>query len=163
MDEIKDINKVNEPKEVVLTEAQWKMLRHIRQGAKVFEAYQLAGFDGKSPNAPYVMYNTIKRKLQEVIEADGFDKVRLSMEMEKLLSLPLVSDKLEVTFGEKLKALRLAHTIINTNEIKQPNQSFSVIIIENGTPANPLIEKTNMGKVIDAEVIKPSEPLEPSS
>lgn len=163
MDELKDIEPRKEQKELALTEQNWKFLHHIRLGAKIIDAYKLAGYEGTSPNAAYVLYNTIKKKLQEVIESDGFDKLRLSLEMSKLVSLPLAESKQDVTFSEKLKALRLAHTIMSANEIKSPNQSFSVIILETGQPLKPLAEKVNSAKVIDIEPIEHGEPTEPSS
>lgn len=154
MDELK-ISTNSEPekkesKEIVLTEANWKFLKGIQQGLKIYEAYKLAGYDGATPNSAYVLYNSLKKKFQEISNSDGFDKLRLSLEMQKLLSLPLEQSKQEVTLNEKLKTLRLAHTIMNDNEQKSPQASFTMIVIESGQATSP---KVNLGKVIEGEVV----------
>lgn len=154
MNENKEIQGTKEQKEIVLTEGNWKFLKGIQQGLKVYEAYKLAGYEGTSPNSAYVLYNSLKKKFQDVVNADGFDKLRLSLDFQKLLSLPLEQSKTEVTLNEALKIRRLAHTIMNDNEQKSPQASFTMIVIESGQ-APKIIE--NISKVIDAEVIKQNE------
>jgi len=149
-------------KEVELTDANWKFIKHLRLGATIQEAYKLAGYESESLNAPYSLYHQIKRKMQEIIEADGFDKLRLARDFEKVLSLPLTEAKQEVTMTEWLKIRRLAHTIMSDNEQKVPNQSFSLIILETGHAPNTVDVKSTQAKVIDAEVIEASEPSKPS-
>jgi len=162
--ESKEINKQDlTKKEPELTERNWKFIKHLRLGASVIDAYKLAGYESEGLNAPYQLYHQIKRKMQEIIEADGFNKVRLAQDFEKVLSLPLAQNKQEVTMTEWLKIRRLAHTIMSDNEQKQPNASFSIIVIENGTLPQPEGSKADSAKVIDVEPIRPSEPNETSS
>lgn len=138
-----------EPKEIVLTEGNWKFLKGIRMGLKVYEAYRAAGYDGE-PNAAYVMYSVLKKKFQAIVEADGFDKLRLSTDFEKVLSLPLEQGKTEVTLNEWMKARRLAHTIMSDNESKSPQASFTMIVIESGQ-THKISEQ--MSKMVDVQEV----------
>lgn len=138
-------------KEITLTEQNWRFLKHLRLGATLPEAYKLAGYEGEGMNSPYALYHQIKKKLEEVVKADGFDKLRLALDFQKVLSLPLADSKAEVTLTEWLKIRRLAHTIMSDNEQKSPQSSFTMIVIETGgTPTSSLVDQA---KVIDAQMV----------
>lgn len=138
-------------KEIELTEKNWLMLRYLREGKRIKEAYTLAGYDG-SGDSCYKMYHDLKGKLKEIVEADGFNKTRLAIEMEKLISLPLEESKKEVTLTEKLKAIRLANQILSEDAQKAPQSQFTMIIINNEQ------DKGNMpienGNVVDVKEIE---------
>lgn len=126
----KDIQPNQSKKEPELTEQNWLMLKYLREGKRVREAYTLAGYKGTG-EACYHLYQTIKGKLREIVEADGFNKTRLAIEMDKILSLPLDLSKTEVTLSEKLKSIRLANQILTEDAQKNPQATFTMIVIQN--------------------------------
>lgn len=147
MEDNKPTNEVaNVKKEVELTEQNWLMLKYLREGKRIREAYSLAGYTG-SANACYQLYHILKGKLKEIVEADGFNKTRLAIEMEKLISLPLELNKTEVTLTEKLKAIRLANQIISDDAQKSPQATFTLIVIGN----EPNEDKGPQGAIVDVE------------
>lgn len=150
-----DENKAIEPKkELELTEGNWKFIKHLREGFKVKEAYIMAGYESRDENAPYQLYHRLKRRIAEIIEADGFDKVRLAQDFEKVLSLPLARDKQEVTLTEWLKLRRLAHTIMSQNDQKASNSAYTVIVIGKDQSVS---EKAEKAEVIDVQAVTEDE------
>lgn len=106
-----------------LTDRDWKFIAYKMKGYGTAESYRLAGFTGKSHAAAYSLYNHLKKKMLMIQEVAGMDRFHLLVEAKKVLDLPLKADKTDVTLGEKMKAIRLASTLIP--EAREP-QSLNI-------------------------------------
>jgi len=126
-----------------LTKKDWLFINYKLQGFSTLESYKLSGFKGRSPDAPYVLYNALKTRIL-TIQDTNFDRSRLIVEMNKALNMPLDPAKTTVTFNEKLKSIRLASNLIP--EAKEPK----ALTITNFT-----INRFGVAKetVIEAEIV----------
>jgi hypothetical protein len=99
-----DINKTIEQR---LTKRNMAFIQYIAKGLSVREAYKLAGYTGTNDQQAYQLRHDLKHKIAEIIEAEGFNKEKLMLEMTDLISRPLVDGSEKVTIDQKIKILRL--------------------------------------------------------
>lgn len=95
-----------------LTEKNWLFIKHLFANNTVVDAYALAGYESKEPSAPYVLHNRLKKSIEKIVESDGVDRIRLLREAKKLLDLPIDPEKVQVSFTEKLRSLRLLRDLV---------------------------------------------------
>ena len=124
MENKKDLKKVKDELPQ-LTEQNWRFLEFLQAGKKVREAYELAGYQGKNYDTPYVFYNKLKKKLIQIQDADSLDGLRLRNKLTKILDMPLAYDKVSVK--DHLKAIELAHKLTGQEKEEKPTISAFVI------------------------------------
>jgi len=122
-----------------LTERDWKFIKFKLQGLGTAESYRLSGFKGSSESAPYALYNSLKKRLAFIQEAEGIDKTRLLFEMKKILDMPLNEGKTSLSLTEKLKAIRLVGSFLA--DTKEPSHiNISNFTINRFTKKDSVIE-----------------------
>lgn len=87
-----------------LTKANRLFLEFIVDGIPVGEAYKKAGYKGEVKNA-YNLKLKLKSELAKVLEARGFSREGVMVELNKLNTLPLKEK--EITIDQKLRLYKL--------------------------------------------------------
>jgi len=137
-----------EPKIPELTEKNIKFYKMILSGINIADSYKAAGYEGKSPDAPYVLYNSLKRRLLALQEVDaGIDSLKLRSQLSEILSLPLATASISIK--DKLNAIKLTHEIVEKTKTEN-NPTITAFVISNGPSS---VVQTPVSKVIDAEVV----------
>jgi len=130
-----------------LTKKNFKFIEALSKGNSVKDSYVLAGYKGKNPQQPYQLMHKLKGKITEYLENNGFNKSRVAIELEKLLSLPLREEEKTVTIDQRLKMIGLLNKALPEQEKKA--QSFTrFTIIDNRVNANG-----QMDSVIDPKKV----------
>jgi len=148
-----DISKADESKKELraseasklpeLTEQNLKFLSHLQAGLSVKDAYQMAGYEGKSSGAPYLLYQSLKERLQVIVDADGVDSLRLRLKVQKILDLPLEDQK--ISAKTLLKAVEVADKLTSKDRNNQKPSITAVFINRNeGKPDNVVEVKAEM-------------------
>jgi len=140
----------NDKKDVELTEQNWLMYKHIQAGRTIKEAYELAGYKGSSIQAPYQVYNKMKKKLEMIWDSDNADSLRLKMEAKKIADMP-VKEK-EIKAETKLKAIETLHKL-QGNDVKKEKSISPFIVFKAQDGKVEALE----GKVIEADVVEKSD------
>lgn len=132
---------------VELTEQNFLMLKHIQAGRTVKDAYHLAGYKGTNPHQPYQMYHRLKKRLEQVYDADNVDSLRLKIEAKRILDME-VEDR-PIKPEVKLKAIETLNRL-QDKEKTEAKQISPFIVFK----ADDVQIAQAKGKVID---IKPVE------
>lgn len=147
MEEIEKKEEIKQVKIHELTDQNLLFLKHLQAGLTVKEAYKLAGYQGESANAPYALYSQLKKTLQDIVDANGLDALRLRMEMQKIMSLPLKDAT--ISARDKIKAIEVTHKVLN-GQMDQSKLNMTAFVINR-------YEKQEPKQVIEAEEIKDNE------
>jgi len=111
-----------------LNKRQWKFIELMNKGLSIPEAYRLAGYTGINAQQPYQLNHYLKGKIAEIAEANGFNRNRLMVELNKLIDLPLDNTKLNVTLREKLSIIRtLAKCLPDVDKPKDNLSRFTIV------------------------------------
>lgn len=81
------------------------------EGVPVVEAHKKAGYSGKK-SAAYELKRELKHEIAKALEARGFSRENLAMEILKLSQIPLTDSCKAVTFNQKLALLRLMNAAL---------------------------------------------------
>lgn len=138
------------PKDVEITEQNIKFYRLIQSGLSIIDAYKGAGYEGKSPDAPYALFSSLKKRLLSLQESDSnINALQLRKQLSEVLSLPLSSQNISIK--DKLAAIKLTYDIVEKSQSENnPNITAFVIKqmdIPNGPTDNDIIdvkENTNI-------------------
>jgi hypothetical protein len=118
-----------------LTKRQFKFIELINKGLSVVEAYKLSGYKGLNKQSPYQLNHYLKGSIAKIAEANGFNKNRLMIELNKLIDLPLDNSKLTVTLREKLSIIRTLAKCL-PDVLDKPKESFTRFTIVNNIVTN---------------------------
>lgn len=142
------------PKELTeLTERNWLFIKHYLVTRNVKEAHRLAGYEGRSDAAPYVLFKQLKPKIEELLTLDVTSRARLLSEVSKLLDIPLLPhQEIGVTLKERTKLLELVAKL--TPDAIAPKQNLSVFVIKRFDPRTN--EGTGQNRVSDTKPIPDS-------
>ena len=102
-------NTNKEEKALEITDQNWLMYKHIQSGKSVKDSYHLAGYKGKNSQAPYQLYHKLKKKLEQIWDADNADSLRLKMEAKKIMDMPLKETSIKAE--TKLKAIETMYKL----------------------------------------------------
>ena len=129
MENIPNENKAlapSEPNSIValldgLTPQNRLFLSYLLQGQKVKDAYRLAGYDGASDDAAYVLKHRLDRELNALAKALGTSNADIRLSAHGLLSLPTVDKEGQavsgITINQRIKLLELTAKV-NAAEAK---------------------------------------------
>lgn len=143
-------NKEIKQLEEKLTDKNFKFIEALSKGLKVHEAYKLAGYKGKNKQQPYQLMHKLKGKIQEYLENNGFNKSRVAIELEKLLSLPLRDTEKEVTIDQRLRMIGLLNKSLP--EVEKKSQNFTrFTIIDNRVNSGQMDNAIDPKKVVELD------------
>lgn len=137
MDEIKkEIKVVKQKGDLHLTNRNWLFIKYYLDSHNAPQAYEKAGFKGKSFAAPYMMVNHLKSEIKKIAENSGVGTENLLIRTKTLIDRDIVRvtrDGNEVssqglTPGEHLKAIQIAHKL--TDKQEKESQKISPVIIK---------------------------------
>lgn len=150
MNEPKDLNNIPK-KEIEITDQNIKFYRMIMSGISIIDAYKGAGYKGTSPDAPYALYSSLKKRLLALQEADSnINALQLRKQLGDILSLPLSSK--EITIKDKLNAIKLTHDIVESSK-QMDNPVITAFVLHRSEPKD----------VVEVEESKDSGQTESSS
>lgn len=133
-----------------LTDRNWLFIKHYFATGKVIDSYKLAGYKSDVRSAPYVLFNQLKARIEEIGNMDITSRARLQADLNRVLDLPLASDKKELSIGEWLKVRKFAASI--TPELQETRPQISVLVINRHKPID-----LNIGK--SEKVIAPTQDI----
>jgi hypothetical protein len=141
-----------------LTEQNWLFIKAYLNTGNVRKSYKLAGYTGKSESAAYVLFNSLKSRIEEIGSVDTLGRTRLMAEVNKLLDLPLDNNKNNVSLTEKLRVIKLAAAL--TPEVQAAKPNLSVFVINRygpgaGKPGETITPRADIAAkdVIDVDAI----------
>lgn len=133
--------------DVTITERNWLMLKEIEKGKSIRDAYYAAGYKCKDYNGPYEFYHGLRKKLEQVYEADNIDSLRLKIAAKKILDMK-VEDK-PVKPETHLKAIETLAKLTESKKTEQRTISPFIVF----KTADGKIQASE-GKVVEAMEIK---------
>lgn len=138
---------------IELTPQNWLMLKHIEKGKSVRDSYYLAGYKGDDYNAPYKLYQRLKKKLELVYDADNVDSLRLKIAAKSILDMP-IEDK-PIKAETRLKAIETLSKLSDLRKVESKAISPFLVFKADNIAIETKLEPQN---TIDAEASEiPSE------
>ncbi len=131
-----------------LTEQNLTFLDNLKAGMPTLEAYYKAGYQGK-PHSAYQLRSYLKDELFKVLEAEGFSREGLMIEVNKLNALPLDASIKSVSVKDKLDILKLQVKLIPNQQTNARPQITAFVI--NTAPS------TKDVNVVDVEALEPDD------
>jgi hypothetical protein len=133
-----------------ITEQNWLMLKHIREGKKVWEAHQLAGYKGDK-SAAYNLWYKLQKKFEMILDADEVGSFRLKVEAKKILDMK-VEDR-PIKPETKLKAIETLHKLQDKETREAKNISpFIIQKFETGSKSQIQVDKKEIVDIKPIEV-----------
>lgn len=123
-------NTNKEEKALEITDQNWLMYKHIQSGKSVKDSYHLAGYKGKNSQAPYQLYHKLKKKLEQIWDADNADSLRLKMEAKKIMDMPLKETSIKAE--TKLKAIETMYKLQDKEKKEAKTISPFIVFKANG-------------------------------
>jgi len=124
-----EIEKKEESKLPEVTDQNLKFMRLIQSGVAINDAYKASGYTGKSADAPYALYHSLKKRIQALQDADSLDGVKLRSKLSEILNLPIKDT--QISIKDRLNAIKLTNDIVN-GQSKSDNPSITAFVIKMG-------------------------------